>query len=144
MTPTQHPEPAEVVGLEGVLAAHRAHVGPITGAWKCRCGEASTNGDLRKGTLTTTSERADEHTAHVAEQVRAWLGDTEAAFAAMFRQFEAMRDDRDDLRARLGAVDALAEQLEADATFEPYGGEPWSTTAHAIRAALATALEVIL
>ena len=53
---------------------------------------------------------------------------------------EAERDrlaaERDDLRARLAAVEALADAYDADARHEGYGGELWSTTAAAIRKAL--------
>ena len=48
---------------------------------------------------------------------------------------EAGRDLRD-YRAAYHRFVALAEQYDDDAAREPYGGEPWTTTAAAIRAAI--------
>ena len=57
-----------------MLAEHEAAVGPITGMWKCACGEQSRarNDD---GTLHQPDERRKDHRAHVAAAITAALGD---------------------------------------------------------------------
>lgn len=72
----------------------------------------------------------------VAEHERdEWKRKADAQAMAAYRA----RTERDALAARLAAVEALAAHYEAEARSEGYGGELWSTTGAAIRAALATA-----
>lgn len=63
-------EPVDATGAASdaatLLGEHNAAIGPISGAWQCPCGEASTNGSIHTNDLTTADERRGQFLAHVA------------------------------------------------------------------------------
>ena len=140
---------AERDALDGALSAapevlRLAEMSDQVGAWKTRAEAAEAAVDLMEwwptwvmwpcstiAALTTpdTPEGVDRQAGLSIHEVGKQV-------AAAYQQ--GLADARRNDESALAAVRALADEYDAQAKVEGYGGELWTTTARAIRAALAT------